>query len=245
MNREVTIHAYGDDPRTGIALRSVAGSDGPSPQAHRLKSSARFEEIYEQFHSRIQCLALRITRNQQDAEDVVQECFMRAFLHLDTFSGRSKLSTWISRIAINAALMKIRKRKRYEFSLDDIAERSLAGAGPEIAGNHAAPDQHFLQRERAQILAEGLAGLNPRLSAVLNLHYFAELSTQECAQILGISLPNAKCRILRARLKLRLLFERRFRGPFIPFRLGGCRKRSSRQPDSKPGLPNSHGTEHV
>ena len=151
---------------------------------------------------------------------------MRAFQHLDTFSGRSKLSTWISRIAINAALMKIRKRKLHEFYLEDIAQCSWARGCAEIAGSHPSPDQQLLQRERAQILAEGLERLNPRLSTVVNLHYFAELSAQECAQILGISLPNAKGRIMRARLKLRPLFERRFRRPFVPFRLGGRREGS-------------------
>jgi RNA polymerase sigma-70 factor (ECF subfamily) len=226
VSREVTIHARGGEARATAGLRSVAGGDELSLLARRFEKAAPFEEIYERFHSRIHNLAFRITRNRQDAEDVVQECFMRTFQHLDTFAGRSKLSTWISRIAINAALMKIRKRRRYESSLDDILDRSGAGGSAEIAQDHLAPDQLLLQRELKQVLAEGLARLSPGLSGVVDLYYFRELSARECAQILGISLANAKARILRARLKLRPAFERGFRSPIIPFRIGCCRKYS-------------------
>lgn len=225
MSRAVTMQLGGDQARAAVGPRSAAGRYELSPLAGRLETSAPFEEIYERFHSRVHRLAFRITRNPQDAEDVVQECFMRAFQHLDTFAGRSKLSTWILRIAINTALMKIRKRRRHESSLDDV-ECSRAGRFTEIAQDHLAPDQLLLQRELRQVLAEGLARLSPGLSGVVDLHYFGELSARECAEVLGISLPNAKSRLLRARLKLRPAFERHFRRPTIPLRLGCCPKYS-------------------
>jgi len=223
---EVSIHARGGGARATASLRSVAEGEKLSPLARRPEKSAPFEEIYEHFHSRVYRLAFRITRNRQDAEDVVQECFMRTFQHLNTFAGRSKLSTWILRIAINAALMKIRKRGRYESSLEDILERSEAGHCAEIAHDHIAPDQLFLQRELKQVLTKRLAQLSPGLSGVVDLHYFGELSARECAEVLGISLPNAKSRIFRARLKLRPAFERGCRGSIIPFGVGCCRKYS-------------------
>ena len=243
MDRKVIFRARGDHTGTGVALR-LAGRDRSSPDEHRLEGSAPFEEIYAQFYDRVHKLALRITRNRQDAEDVVQECFLRVFVHLGTFCGRSKLSTWISRIAINAALMKIRKRKPGELSLDEVTERRREGGLAEIAETHPAPDRQLLQRERQRILAEGLAQLSPSLSALVDLHYFWELPARECAQILGISLPSAKCRILRARLKLRPILERRFRRPIISFPLGVARKRPFPQPDVKHDLPNSPGNRH-
>ncbi len=226
MSREVTMHAGGEQPKAATGLRSVAARDELAPLACRLECSAPFEEIYERFRGMVHRLALRITGNRQDAEDVMQECFLRAFQHMNTFAGRSRLSTWISRIAINAALMKIRKRGRHESSLDDIAERSRTGHPDEIAQDHLAPDRLLLRREVKQILVEGLARLSPGLSGVVNLHYFGEPSARECAQILGISEANAKSRLLRARLKLRPAFERSFRRPVIPFRHGCCRKYS-------------------
>ena len=226
MSREVTKHAGGEQAKDGSGLRSVASRDELSPLARRLECTAPFEEIYERFHGRVHRLAFRITRNHQDAEDVVQECFMRAFQHMNTFAGRSKLSTWISRIAINAALMKIRKRGGHESSLGDMVERSRTGHCAEIAPDHLAPDRLLLRRELKQILVEGLARLSPGLSRVVDLHYFGELSARECAQILGISETNAKSRLLRAKLKLRPAFERCFRRPIITFRLRCCRKYS-------------------
>jgi len=218
------MHTGGEQAKAAIDLHSEASRDELSPLTPRLQCPGAFEEIYERFQGRVHRLAFRITRNPQDAEDVVQECFMLAFKHLNTFAGRSKFSTWISRIAINAALMKIRKRRKYESSLDDILERSGSGHWAEIAPDHLAPDRLLLRRELGQVLAEGLAQLSPGLSGVVDLHYFGELSARQCAQILGISETNAKSRLLRARLKLRPVFERRFRRPIIPFGLGCCRK---------------------
>ncbi len=223
MSCESAVHTCGDQTRAVIGLHSVTWSDELPQHARTLECSIRFEEIYERFRSRIQRLALRITRNPEDAEDVVQECFMRAFVYWNTFSGRSKLSTWISRICINVALMKIRRRRRYEFSLDDILVRPWAGRCAELVSDQPAPDQRLRQIELQEILAAELAQLSPSLSRVVDLHYFAELSTLECAQILGISLSNAKSQLSRARRKLRPAFERRFRRPIISFRLGCCR----------------------
>jgi len=183
-----------------------------------------FDQIYERFCDRVHRVALRITQNPQDAEDVVQESFLLTFLHLDSFSGKSKLSTWITRIAINAALMKIRKRRRCEFSLDEIQERSSAGLCREIASDHPSPDQQLLLRELEQILTEGIGQLPPRLCQVVNLYYLQEVPASECAQMLGISLENVKSRVLRARRKLRPAFEKRFLQPTAGFGPGCIEK---------------------
>ena len=207
-------------PRAGVnpqdsAVSICSGRDTDGVYADRIAAEClpAFSEIYERYHSKIFRLALRITRNFQDAEDVVQECFMRAFVHLDSFSGKSKLSTWLWRIPINAALMRIRRRRGFEFSLDAFAETTSSARRVDIKCYRPAPDDQYLQREIAQILAEGLAGLSPKLASVVTLRYFEELSTRECAEILGISLSNAKTRILRARLSLHSTFNKRIRRP--------------------------------
>jgi RNA polymerase sigma-70 factor (ECF subfamily) len=210
-------------PRTGVnpqdAASNCSGRDTDGVYAHRIGAEClpAFSEIYERYHSKIFRLALRITRNFQDAEDVVQECFMRAFVHMDSFSGKSKLSTWLWRIAINAALMRIRRRRGFDFSLDSFAGTASSARRVDIKCHRPAPDDQYLQREIAQILVEGLAGLSPKLASVVTLRYLEELSTRECAEILGISLSNAKTRILRARLSLHSTFNKRLRRPPVVY----------------------------
>ena len=199
-------------PRTGANPQDAAagicsGRDADGVYAHRIGAEClpAFSEIHERYHSKIFRLALRITRNVQDAEDVVQECFMRAFVHLESFSGKSKLSTWLWRIAINAALMRIRRRRGFEFSLDAFAGTASSARRVDIKCHRPAPDDQYLQREIAQILVEGLAGLSPKLSSVVTLRSFEELSMRECA------------RILRARLNLHSTFNKRLRRPPVVY----------------------------
>ena len=211
-------------PRTGVNPQDAAasicsGRDTDGVYAHRIGAEClpAFSEIYERYHSKIFRLALRMTRNFQDAEDVVQECFMRALVHLDSFSGKSKLSTWLWRIAINAALMRIRRTRGFEFSLDAFAGTAPCARRVDIKCHRPAPDDQYLQREIAQIRVEGLAGLSPKLASVVTLRYFEELSTRECAETLGNSLSNAKTRILRARLSLHSTFNKRLRRPPVVY----------------------------
>ena len=219
MRREI-ISLTSEEPSGAVTnIPSAAESDRtPSAEAGR-ECSAAFAKIYQRYYDRILRLALRITRNLQDAEDVAHDCFVHSFLHLGSFAGKSRLSTWISRIAINDALMKIRRRGRFEVSLDERRETPSAAPFTEIACDDPAPEEQCLKAELAQMLTEGLAELRPGLSKVVDLHYFEELSARECSEVLGISLSTAKSRILRARLRLRLAFDKRFRRPIAPFRL--------------------------
>jgi len=204
----LTVHAEGE--------KAWMGEGRPEP--------LRFDQIYERLHARVHRLALRITGNAQDAEDVVQESFLLTFLHLGSFCGKSRLSTWVSRIAINAALMNIRKRRRNDFSLDEIQERSRGG--PKIASSHPSPEQQLLQRECEQILAEELGQLTPLLSEVVDLYYLQEVPARDCARMLDISFTNVKSRILRARRKLRPAIDRHFQGQIVSLRPGCCREHS-------------------
>ena len=219
MFPEVVFQARTGQASPAQELRSEAGGSKAPSNAVTAESAAVIGEVYERCRDGILRLALRITSSPQDAEDVVQDCFLQAFLHLHSFAGRASLSTWIWRIAINAALVKIRKRRRYESSLDERTETASARHPLQIEGAGPAPDQQLLRRELQQALVEELAELSPALSKVVELHYFEELTMRECSHVLGISLSNAKGRILRAKLKLRPGFNRRFRQPSIASRL--------------------------
>jgi DNA-directed RNA polymerase specialized sigma24 family protein len=114
--------------------------------------------------------------------------------------------------------MKIRKRRRYEFLFEEVIETRSARRPPEVRSGEPTPEQQLLQRELQQFVARGLAELNPALSRVVELHYFEELTAQDCARALGISLSNAKARILRDKLRLRSTFNRHFRRRTTAFR---------------------------
>jgi RNA polymerase sigma-70 factor (ECF subfamily) len=126
--------------------------------------SAAFETLCKQSASTIFHLARRMMRNNEDAEDVVQESFQQAFIHLKTFNGDSRFSTWLSRIAINAALMKLRKKRRlWDVSLDESAETEEPSAQIEIEDQGLNPEQLYAQQERRRILSEALNALTPGL----------------------------------------------------------------------------------
>jgi len=185
-------------------------------------------------------VALRIPRNRQDAEDVVQECFLQAFRHFDSFAGRAKLSTWVSKIGVNAALMRVRRRRKNEISLE--GEWEYLCTRPDTGLSQPTPDQQVLRRELERSLHKRLSVLNPSLSAAVKLRYFDERSVRECAQILGISLSNAKARLFRARLKLRPPFGGRFPRPSKPSHVPGSAM-GSRQSPSRQGVLGICGTE--
>jgi len=145
----------------------------------------------------------RITRNREDAEDVLQESWMRGFMNIRRFDGRSAFSTWLTRIAINAALMLLRKRRNFhEHSLDEHLEPNL----PRIRETHEPsqdPEAHLLAREEQLLVRRAIRRLPPRLRLVVELRQSQEGSIQEIASLAGISVAATKSRLLRARLALR------------------------------------------
>ncbi|MGD0446289.1 MAG: sigma-70 family RNA polymerase sigma factor [Edaphobacter sp.] len=147
--------------------------------------------------------ALRITRNPDDAEDVLQDSWMRAFAHIGSFDQRSAFSTWVTQIAINSALMTMRRRRtRRELSLDD----------PIDSDNHKIiemlepsrnPEERCLETERTRLVRQAIKRLPPKLRTAIELRQFHEGSIRELAMLAGVSLPTMKSRLLRARLRLR------------------------------------------
>jgi RNA polymerase sigma-70 factor (ECF subfamily) len=174
--------------------------------------STAFEELIGRYERKVFRLAKNITNNQHDAEDVLQDTFLKAYSHLDGFQGNSKFYTWLVRIAVNEALMKLRKRKSDRtVSMDDEIDTGEDSIVREIAVWEDDPEQRYSHEEIKSILEEAVAGLRPTFRTVFVLRDIEELSTEETARILDLSVPAVKSRLLRARLQLREKLTRFFK----------------------------------
>ena len=173
---------------------------------------AAFAALVEHYQRKIYRIGKNITQNNEDAEDVLQETFLKAYEHLSGFQGNSKFYTWIVRIAVNEALMKLRKRKGDRFvSLDEPIETGEEEVKREIAVWEDNPEQRYSREEMQHILDEAVDNLKPDFRTVFVLRDIEELSTEETAEALGISVPAVKSRLLRARLALREKLTRQFK----------------------------------
>ena len=166
--------------------------------------SAAFEALCKQSANTVFHVARRMMRNNEDAEDVVQESFQQAFIHLKSFNGDSRFSTWLSRIAINAALMKLRKKHHLlDVSLDESAETEEPSARIEVEDQGPSPEQLYVQQEQQRILSEAMNQLSPGMRKAIELRELDERSTEETARIMGISVSAVKARVFHGRRKLR------------------------------------------
>jgi len=173
---------------------------------------AAFSELVTHYERKIYRLAKNITRNDEDAEDVLQDAFLKAYTHLDNFKGDSKFYTWIVRIAVNEALMRLRKRKTdRNVPLDEPVELGEETVAREIAVWEDNPEQRYSKEEWRAILDSAVDDLKPDFRTVFVLRDIEELSTEETAETLGISVPAVKSRLLRARLALRETLTRQFK----------------------------------
>jgi len=171
-----------------------------------------FGELVRRYEGKIFRLAQHVTQNREDAEDVLQETFMKAYEHLDQFKGDSKFYTWIVRIAVNQALMKLRRRKSDKsVSLDETIDTGEDTLVREIAAWDENPEQRFSREELGSILDSAIESLEPPYRSVFVLRDIEELSTEETAEALNLSVPAVKSRLLRARLQLREKLTRFFK----------------------------------
>ena len=178
----------------------------------RLGDAKAFTDLLRRYEGKIFRLAQHITQNREDAEDVLQEAFLKAYEHLDQFQGQSKFYTWIVRIAVNQALMKLRKRKSdRSVSLDDTIDTGEDNIVREIATWDENPEQKYSREELNSILTSAVDGLTPIYRAVFVLRDIDGLSTEEAAEALELSVPAVKSRLLRARLQLREKLTRYFK----------------------------------
>jgi RNA polymerase sigma-70 factor (ECF subfamily) len=161
---------------------------------------APFGELCERHMKQVSRVTRRITRNREDAEDAAQECFLNAFVHLKDFDGRSQFATWLTRIAINAALMKLRKNHgAKEVPMDQPNPSSDTVVQREFRLDAPDPEESCSLHERKRIMKSAISGLRQGARHVVELIHFQEYSIRETAQILGISPGAVKSRMFHAK----------------------------------------------
>jgi RNA polymerase sigma-70 factor, ECF subfamily len=212
-------------PQVTLGVSTIVSATDPKPLASTivrddealLVSAAKagdvsaFEELVNRYERKIFRLGMNITQNREDAEDVMQDAFLKSYQNLDRFQGDSRFYTWLVRIAVNEALMKLRKRRPNQVSLDEPLKESDDPVFREIEDWGPSPEQRFAQTELNDILTQVIGELDPIFRVVFLLRDVEGISTEETAQILGISVPAVKSRLLRARLKLRQKLNKHFR----------------------------------
>jgi len=165
---------------------------------------AAFDELVNRYEKKIYRLGMNITGNPEDAEDVLQEAFLKAFQHLPEFREDSRFYTWIVRIAVNEALMKLRKRRTSrEVPMEDSEDENGEVLVREFADWKPNPEQQYAQAELDRILQGAVRTLSPGFRTVFYLRDVEGLSTEEAAEMLNLSVGAVKARLFRARLRLR------------------------------------------
>jgi RNA polymerase sigma-70 factor (ECF subfamily) len=197
------------ETRGPATRRAIVREEYAFLAAAKQGDSAAFEVLCKQSANTVFRVARRITRNDEDAEDVVQESFQRAFIHLNSFNGDSQFSTWLSRIAINAALMKLRKKDPLrDVSLDESPEPEQRSSRIDVEDQGPNPEQLYAQKERQRILSEAMSNLTPGMRKAFELRELDERSTEETARMMGISVGAVKARLFHGRRRLRETLKR-------------------------------------
>jgi len=178
--------------------------------AARSGDEEAFAILVKRYTPKIFTVALRYTRVKEDAEDIVQETFQSAFLQLDQFEGKSAFLTWLTRIAINHALMLLRSRRsRRESSMDAQNNQKIAASALAIQDPRPNPEASYFAGEIVETLTTAVGELTPRLRTAIELRELADLSTRETARRMGVSVGTVKARVFRGRKHLRKALSRR------------------------------------
>jgi RNA polymerase sigma-70 factor (ECF subfamily) len=187
----------------------VAHEDAALVARARIGDAHAFELLVQRHKGKIFALAQRMTRNREDAEDVVQQSFQKAFIHLKKFEGESLFSTWLTRITINEALMLLRrKRGSREVPITESNAEGETVPPLDIPDSGPNPEDSCLRREQEQILSAAVKELTPGTRKAIELRELGELSTGETAQVMGLSVGAVKGRVFHGRKKLRQTLER-------------------------------------
>jgi RNA polymerase sigma-70 factor (ECF subfamily) len=205
-------------------IQSVAGEFEQHPDValvERVRAGdvAAYDTLVRKYERQIFRIAQHITQNREDAEDVMQDAFLKAYEKLDQFQGNAKFYTWLVRIAVNESLMRLRKRRTGRMvSIDEDMETSEGTVPRDLADWAPDPEQNYNQSELADILRRTIQGLPQGFRVVFALRDVEGLSTEETAETLGLSVPAVKSRLLRARLQLRERLSRYFHKKAAPAR---------------------------
>jgi RNA polymerase sigma-70 factor, ECF subfamily len=177
-----------------------------------------FEILVERHRRKIFVVGLHFTRVREDAEDIAQQSFQKAFLHLHMFEGESSFLTWLTRIAINEALMWLRGSRRHRvIPIDEVSDDvGQACWRVQASDSHPDPEASYLQQEEAQTVSAAIGQLKPGLRRAIEFKDLEELSIAETARRMGLSVSATKSSVLRGRRKLREALKRDVRSPRMP-----------------------------
>jgi RNA polymerase sigma-70 factor (ECF subfamily) len=178
-------------------------SDGALVAAAKRGDAQAFEELVFRHERRVFAVAQRITHNREDAEDVVQDSFHKAFRHLDDFQEKSLFSTWLTRIAMNEAFMLLRRRRGVLEVLTDSPDDGVKSVSAAFVDQSPSPEESCWLRERRELLTEAINRLGPKIRRTIQLRDIEGRSAEETAQILGTSIGAVKARLFHGRRKLR------------------------------------------
>jgi RNA polymerase sigma-70 factor (ECF subfamily) len=179
-----------------------------------------FEALVCRYRERTLRIVTRFTRNREDAEDIVQQSLGKAFVHLRQFEGISSFSTWLTQIAINEALMWLRRKSAArEVSIEKPHTQDGIGPALDFLDPGRCPEDSCLRREWKRVLSQAIGELAPTLRTVIELRDIKELSTKQTAEALGLSVQTVKARVFRGRKKL----QAKLRGYVRPARRRGKR----------------------
>src|SRR5579863_5506072 len=198
-------------PRQPLPSQVVKEDEPQLVAAAQAGQLEAFETLVERYERKIFRLTLNITQNREDAEDSMQEAFLKAYEHLHEFQGNSRFYTWLVRIAVNQALMKLRRRRPNVVSLDEEIDTGEDMMPREVEDWGPSPQQRYEQTELSGILGKVIGELEAPFRVVFQLRDIEEMSTEETAEALGLSVPAVKSRLLRARLKLRQKLNQYFK----------------------------------
>jgi len=189
---------------SSLADRLVADEDALLVAAAKARDTRAFELLVERHERKIFSMAQRITRNREDAEDVVQQSFQKAFMHLEKFAGKCLFYTWLTRIAINEALMLLRRKRRsHEVPFEESSTKTESALPLNFLDSAPNPEDRCLDREQEQILSAALNELRPGVRKAIELRELGGLSTGETALVMGLSVAAVKARVFHGRRKLR------------------------------------------
>jgi RNA polymerase sigma factor (sigma-70 family) len=178
-------------------------SDGELVAATKCGNTQAFEHLVFRYEQRVLSAAQRIVNNREDAEDVAQESFHKAFLHLSSFHEKARFSTWLTRIAMNEAFMVLRRRRRALEVSQESSDDDAKSVADFFVDQNPNPEQSYWHRERTHFLTEAIKRLSPKLRRTILLYDIGELSVNETAQILGTTISAVKSRLNHAHEKLR------------------------------------------
>jgi len=188
---------------TSCTTNANKHSDEGLVAATKRGDTQAFEELVLRHRRKVVAVAQRITNNREDAEDVAQESFHKAFLHLDAFQEKSRFSTWLTRIAMNEASMLLRRRRGFVEALPEKVDDGMRSNWEAFVDRSPNPEESYLQRERAEFLTEAINRLGSTIRTTILLRDIEEKSVEETAQILGTSISAVKARVFQGRRKLR------------------------------------------